>query len=193
MEVDSTMTANLHITHEQPPTCVYGGQVCGCVRTLIHCYMRLKWNYFKSGKQWNEEYLPISVGGERGKNKYYAHWHQRHRGHPHPTSPPFAKSLVENIKITIAIITAIITTTIWYGHANICQIGMLFLAHVFWTLIPFHPDFLGWGGCSKLYLARYILSFCYENLSIRETSDLKECTSKQIKTTTFSLAQASSM
>lgn len=92
------MTANLHITHEQPPTCVYGGQVCGCVRTLIHCYMRLKWNYFKSGKQWNEEYLPISVGGERGKNKYYAHWHQRHRGHPHPTSPPFAKSLVEKYK-----------------------------------------------------------------------------------------------
>ena len=71
----------------------------------------------KSGKQGNEEDLPTSVAGGREENKYYAHWRQRHF-----FSPGFAKSFFSgnrNIKIiTIAIITATTTTSIWWGHAR---------------------------------------------------------------------------
>lgn len=41
------------------------GETCVCA--LIPGYMSQKWQYFKSGKQWNEEDLPTSAGGGRGQ------------------------------------------------------------------------------------------------------------------------------
>lgn len=113
---------------------------------------------------------------------------------PTPPHPPFAKSLVEKYKNNNSNNNSnhhhyhLIQTCKYMSNWNVVSSSCFLNSH------PIPSRLIGVVvGCSKLYLARYILSFCYGNLSIRETSDLKEHTSKQTKTTTFSLAQASSI